>query len=452
MNIRGIFSCALLAATLALAGCHGDEDAGAGWFESRILGDCSTTAGRNQAVYALMNDWYYWYKQIPDVNPADYASPQALLDAIRYRPLDETFTYLTTVSEEEAFLNNAAYFGFGFSMLVSGDRLFLREVFADSPAEAAGLRRGDEILSIDGVDVATLINNDALNDAFGPDEAGHEVTFEVLHPGASQPETLVIAKDEVFATVVGEVVTDLGAGADTTYIYFRSFVNPAFDELDAAFAQMQAAGDTQLVLDMRYNGGGLLSVAEHLAGLIAGETDAGEVVAEVEFNDKHTDRNEQYLIRLLANSVAVTDLVVITTGSTASASEMIINGLEPHMNVATVGDNTYGKPVGQSRLEFCEEDILRAVTFKVVNSEGQGEYFRPTGIPPTCAAEDDIFNAFGDVNEASLAEALHWLEAGSCTPAASVKAAQKLALQKAAWPDGAPLVRDGWDILTGGAR
>src|SRR5690606_31568637 len=118
-------------------------------------------------------------------------------------------------------------------------------------------------------------------------------------------------------------------------------------------------------LDLRYNGGGLIAVGAHLASLIAGEGAAGEAVAELEYNDKHQDENQRYLMENLANSVNVERVAVITTSASASASEMIINGLRPHVDVATIGGTTFGKPVGQNGFEFCEEDILRPVTFNV---------------------------------------------------------------------------------------
>lgn len=443
--LQRILTSALVSLALVIAGCGGDDG-------SRLpdLGLECTVEQSNEAVYSIMQEWYYWYEELPDVDPADYASPEALLDAIRYEPLDTTFTYLTTVEEEEAFLSNAAYIGYGFSSMVSGTQLFLRESFEGGPAYEAGMRRGDEITAIDGVSVAVLIQNNEIGDAFGPREIGYTQELDVRHPDDTT-DTYTISKAEVTTPIVHDVVTDLTAAGNTSYLFFRSFVNPAYDALDDAFRQISDAGDTRLVLDLRYNGGGLVDVAEHLGGLIAGNDSGGEQLGVMQFNDKHQERNVTLLIEALQNSADIAELVVITTGSTASASEMLINGLKPHMNIATIGSDSFGKPVGQSRFEFCETEILRPVTFKIVNADGEGDYF--DGIPPTCAAEDDVLNQLGDTDEASLAEALYYLEnGGTCSPATSVKASIEMARKQALQPEPHPLVTDGWDVLTGGAQ
>lgn len=452
-----IFNAGALALALAVTGCGGDNGNG----PDITSADCSTTAGRNQIVYDIMQDWYYWYDEMPSVNPAIYSSQEQLL-AVLTQPeqaLGKHYSYLTTEEEEADFLNNAGYVGFGFSTAFDQDgRLFLQESFPGnpdvdppvepSPAYAAGMRRGDEITAINGVAVA-LMSPDQLDAALGPPEAGYSATFDIVHSDGS-PDTVTVAKEEVTIPVVAHVTTDLGDG-DTTYIFFRSFVNPAFDALDAAFAKMEEAEDTQLVLDLRYNGGGLVSVAEHLGGLIAGIDHEGKVIAEISFNDKHQDQNTPFYIDRLDNTVDVTDLVVITTKATASASEMVINGLQPHINVATVGTTSYGKPVGQSRFDFCESDILRAIAFKVVNSEGEGEYFN--GIQPTCIAIDDIEHTLGDPAEASVQASLNYLaNGGSCDAAAVTKAMRVHAKRDAMYPAGNPLIRDGWDVLIGGAQ
>lgn len=456
--LQKFLNATLLSLAMLLAACGGGDDnvpdTGNGGLDPDPTAGC-TVEDEKQAVHELMNDVYYWYQDVPDADPADFASKEALLDFLIQpeKDIGKKYSYLTTVEAEDAFLSNAAYTGFGFSMArdSASGRVFLREVFEGGPAHDAGMRRGDEITEIDGADVASM-SADQLNAALGPDEAGYTVVFSVRHADDSVDD-YEVAKDEVNSTVVGEVRHDLGAAGDISYIYFRSFVDPAFDQLDEAFAAMKTANDTRLVLDLRYNGGGLVSVAGHLGGLIAGQDHEGEILTKLEYNDRYQQYNQEYLVELLANSVDITDIVIITTPASASASEMVINGLKPFedtITVTTVGSTTYGKPVGQNRLEFCETEILRAVTFKAVNANDQGEYYN--GIEPECAAEDDILREFGDPDEASLSGALYYLANGSCDMSASLKASREHARKMAVQPQGDPLVRDGWDVLTGNAR
>ena len=111
--------------------------------------------------------------------------------------------------------------------------------------------------------------------------------------------------------------------------------------------------------------------------------------------------------------------MVITTRGSASASEAIINGLRPYMDVKVVGDTTYGKPVGQYGFDFCEK-VLYPVAFLVTNARGEADYF--DGIPADCAAADDVDHALADPREASLAEALYVVRNGRCSGTAAAQA------------------------------
>jgi C-terminal processing protease CtpA/Prc len=214
-------------------------------------------------------------------------------------------------------------------------------------------------------------------------------------------------------------------GRTVGYVFFRNFVNPSYQALDDAFAALREAGATELVLDVRYNGGGLVDVAVHLASLIGGVPTQGRVFATFQHNDKHGELNEDLRFETPPpQALNLSRLFVVTTRSSASASELIINSLRPHVQVVVVGDSTYGKPVGQYGFNFCDK-VLAPVAFKLVNSDGQGDFFG--GIPPDCRAGDDIEHDLGSAEEASLAEALRFVRTGACSQTTTEQRAERAA-------------------------
>ncbi|MBT6454873.1 MAG: hypothetical protein HOK37_04950 [Gammaproteobacteria bacterium] len=174
-----------------------------------------------------------------------------------------------------------------------------------------------------------------------------------------------------------------------------------------------------MVLDLRYNGGGRVSVAQNLASYMVPTTSSTDLFALLKQNDKHQDLNYSYYFKTMVNELDLDRVVVITSGSTASASEMVINGLKPFVDVKTVGNKTYGKPVGMNPVEFDDKVIL-PITFATYNQDGEGEYFN--GIPYDCFVRDDLNSAFGDPEEGMLAEALVVSQNGLCS---ATKSAQK---------------------------
>lgn len=383
-----------------------------------VAQDCSVL-GQNQTVYQTMNDWYYWYKNMPPVSPATFADPEAVLDAVRYRPLDTTFSYISTASSSQAFYGDSQYMGFGFSMKFTvGYELRVTEVFPGSPAAEVGFDRGSEILTLNGKSIQRTYEDGEWGAIWGGEEAGYsvDVTFRTA---AGEAKSGRLVKRVVTIPTVGQVsVLDAG-GKKVGYILFKNFVEPSYAALDAAFAQLRAAGATELVLDLRYNGGGLIAVAQYLGGLIGGDRTSGEVFAQYVHNDKRSSQNNSIRFTRPASAFPLSRLFVITTKSSASASELIINALRPYMPVIIVGDNSYGKPVGQYGFKVCEK-MLWAVSFAVQNSLGQGDYYN--GFVPDCRAADDIGHALGDPGEASLAAALVYASTGACPSAATLQA------------------------------
>jgi carboxyl-terminal processing protease len=163
---------------------------------------------------------------------------------------------------------------------------------------------------------------------------------------------------------------------------------------------------------MRYNGGGLVAVARHLASIIGGSRTRDQVFAQYVHNDRNVRRNQVLRFEEGAAGPGFERLIVITTRASASASELVINALRPFIPVVIIGDRTYGKPVGQYQVNFCDK-MLAPVSFTVRNANGEGDYFE--GLAPDCLATDDIQHELGDPEEASLREAMMFAATGACT-------------------------------------
>jgi C-terminal peptidase prc len=371
-----------------------------------------TTLSQTLFVRDVLDEYYYWYQDLPRLNPANFASPEAYLDAVRFRPLDETFSYITSRAANEAFYGESQFVGFGFSTQVVDLEMRILQVFPESPASEAGFARGDRVLEINGQSVARLIESGAIGGAFGASEPG--VTSSVLFRSRSGDERRVsMTKRVVTIPTVSLTRTFRIDGRVVGYLFFRNFVNPSYQALDDAFAALREAGATELVVDLRYNGGGLVDVAVHLASLVGGAPTQGRVFATFQHNDKNSDLNEDLRFETApTQTLNLSRLFVITTRSSASASELVVNSLRPHIPVVVIGDNTYGKPVGQYGFNFCDK-VLAPVAFKLVNSNGEGDFFG--GIPPDCRAGDDVEHDLGSADEASLAEALFFVRTGRCS-------------------------------------
>jgi hypothetical protein len=362
-----------------------------------------------------LQSFYYWYKDLPNPDPGSFASPEAYLEAVRYRPLDSSFSYITSKASSDAFYSDSQFIGFGLSYKRSADtELRLAQTFPGSPAAEAGMDRGDTLLSVNGKAVADLLRTGEINTIFGAEQVG--VTADLAwRDMAGRQRSATLAKRLVTIPTVSQTALLTAGSSRVGYIHFRNFVQPSVEALNTAFTQIRDQGATELVLDLRYNGGGLVSVAQHLAGLIAGPPLVDQVFVQFTHNDKQSSRNTAYKLEAKPQALALTRLVVIATRGSASASEAIINGLRGvDVEVRLIGSTTCGKPYGFFGQDNCGITYF-PIEFQGVNAKGFGGYadgFIPAGTGttannlPGCVANDDLGHALGDPAEGQLAAAL----------------------------------------------
>ncbi|MCP4691200.1 MAG: PDZ domain-containing protein, partial [Desulfobacterales bacterium] len=374
--------------------------------------DCSAV-DQNRWLYDRMMAVYYWYDRIPAVDPASYSSTAALLGALRYGELDR-WSYIASRADYTTLFEEGTYIGVGLGKRYdSDDNLRVSHVYPDSPADKAGVKRGWKLLKINGKTIQEIEDENLWGDIWGEDELGVvvQLKFEDLTDNAL--ETSLVKELVRINTVFYYDAFDVGA-KKVGYLVYMDFLETSEEELNTVFSYFKGQGVDELILDLRYNTGGRVHIANLLASLISGVDTDGEVFAKTNWNDKRQDRNYEYIFEKQDNSLNLSRLIVISSASTCSASELVINGLKPFLNVVTVGSATCGKPVGMSGQYFCDK-ILNPIVFETRNADDEGGYFG--GVEADCPASDDLTAAFGDRDESSLKESLYYLENGRCSGA-----------------------------------
>ncbi|MGE0030515.1 MAG: S41 family peptidase [Steroidobacteraceae bacterium] len=423
-----------------VAACGGDGGGG-----GVVPGGCST-ANQKQFVLDVTRDWYLFLDLLPaTVNTADYATAQELLDALtataRAQGKDRFFSYLTTPDADSSFLLEGQYIGFGFRTSIQADRLLLPDVYEGSPADMGGLVRGAEIIAVDSgsgyVPMATILATDPnLEQAFGPATEGVQRGLRFVLPGGQQIEA-VFTKEIVTIPPVpagGAAILALPSNPSVPvgYINLRTFISTADAPLRSAYAQFRAQGIQNFIVDFRYNGGGLVGIADLVGDLHALGRDDTDVFENMRFNARKAANDSTHRFIGQPQSVEPVRIAFITTGATASASELVANGMKPWVEIAIVGSDTYGKPVGQSAFDLTGCDLrMRLVTFKITNADEEGEYYDglASTLPFACAAADDLTRDPWDSAESSTAAALVWLGTGACGQVMSAPATPFLKAQ-----------------------
>jgi len=435
LNLKKLNLLYALAFAMLVAACKDKE------VEPDVLTAADTTSvsdrqAINAWLYEVMDDAYFWYKELPAKSSLDASiSPYDYFEKLVYKR--ETVDRFSAVTDDIDALQNefngiSKIFGISYSLSYIDDGkssigAFLNYVVKDSPAAVAGLKRGDIILKVNGTQLtqsnyATLLgSNETVTVTLGALQNNNIVATNTTY---SITKAEVTEDPVAFSTVISKPAL----GKTVGYLVYTQFVpgNAAdadkYDnELRQIFANFKAKGVNELVLDLRLNSGGYISSANTLASLIGKNVTASKIFYKEQWNDKYVAYWQKqnganalnYNFQAETNNIGsnLNRVFVLTSNGTASASELVINGLKPYMNVVTIGENTAGKNLFGSLIDDDQERWKWGVYVmlgQTANANGESDYGTVDGMTPDYIVEDSKvpYSAFGDENETLLRKAL----------------------------------------------
>ncbi len=424
-----------------------------------------TLADERNWVRSWIDETYLWYRDVralpaPTLDASRYASPVDYFDALRSNAVTasgnarDRFHFSEDTAAWVALSSSGGSFGYGMLVTVPSPypprEVRVAEAVAGGAAALAGLQRGTKLLTADGVDAVNTVFSsdiDILNEAVYPTRAGTH-TFTVQDPGSGAVRTTTLTAAAETTDPLPQAFVLPAPNQDVGYLRLDDHLGPAEARLVPAITALRDQGVTDLVLDLRYNGGGYIALASELAYMIAGPArTAGRVFDEVQANDRNpfgwtdADRRMPFLDRTQGFSLAAGQplptlglgrVYVLAGSDTCSASEAVVNGLRGvGVQVVLVGGRTCGKPYGFFPTDNCGTTYF-AIQFQGVNALGFGDY--ADGFDPQCPMGDDFGHALGDPAEARLAVALGHRRTGICGALAVQQPAQAQAWRATAGP------------------
>lgn len=373
----------------------------------------------NDTTLAYAKDIYLWYNQIPaSFDPQGYTSPDKIMTAIRQYsretgfadPVDRWSFAIDRKSWDNASSGIAGDMGLSVFFNAQDD-LRVKFVEAASPAGRAGIKRGWRITKINGNSNINTNNADFIvQNVFYSNSS----TFTFVKPDNTQADITLAAATYQEQPVMLDTVYNIN-NKKIGYFVFNSFLGDTtqvYNQFSRLFSRFAAENVSDVVVDLRYNGGGYVSVQEKLANYLAPMAANGNLMMKEEYNNKYSQYNSIENYKKLG-SLNLSRIFFIVSNSTASASELVINNLKPYMDVILVGpSNTYGKPVGYFPIPVGDWYIF-PVSFRSTNKNGEGNYFGGLQVQHTVA--DGLNKDWGDLDEASLASAIRYITTGRFT-------------------------------------
>ena len=432
---------------LAIQGCRKDDPG----TDPGIDPDDMTVYEYIQMLYYYV---YYWNWEVESYvlqRPPTSGDPEAYFEGLKYDYVKasasdrisgqyDRWGFMTSFLDYTGVLVEGKYKSFGYSIGEASDQSYrIRLVYKDSPMDRAGIKRGYELRKIAGVNIETLIANGKIDEELGK-ETNHFVFVD--HEGNEMEKTISAAVVNI-DPILHKAIYDVG-DKKVGYIIYNTFIVASKAGITAALQEMKDVDE--FVLDLRYNSGGSADVAEAICEYLLPPAYSKDSVefAKYVFSDLTKERleweDEIIKIKRQALAMNLSRLFVITTGGTASASEEVINDMNPFLDVITVGSTTHGKPVGMGVWFFPpykNEEInagklpdwaLAPITFRNDDKDGKGSFF--SGIPPTYSSTDDLYHDFGVdpqtlEGEGCLQAIMKFIQTGTFPVSVSAKFAEK---------------------------
>lgn len=408
-------------------------------------------SSKKQFVWNAMNYWYFWVGDVPELQEdyfesnqdlqnylKDFSDAEALFNELIYEQADDFSFFIEDYEEfQQSQQGISMSFGYQFGLVrisESSNELFgyVQYVVSGSPADQSGLTRGDIFTSVNGTQLTAENYQDLLRNTDSYELTLAEIQNDTIS-ATGNTVTLQAESLQENPVYVSKVIQE--GSVNIGYLKYNAFQRNSHQNLNEVFANFQSEGINELVVDLRYNGGGAGITSQMLAGMISGRDSTNEF-ATYSYNDKRASlwnrsvsilsevplfEDGEKTSEVPMNQLSLDRVYFLVGHGTASASELLINGLKPYMEVILIGQQTVGKDEGSYTLYDAPEPYLREedanpehkiaiqpIVLKLVNANGEGY---PNGFIPEYTLSEvsylsDGLPPLGDESEPLLARAL----------------------------------------------
>ncbi len=393
---------------------------------SDLAQQCNNPAAERNWIRSLIDSDYLWQAEVVDTDPNKFSTQAEYFKSLTVKSKDKFSAAVDTATINQ-FFEEDIELGYGFLHLFSGTEngqayVVIGEVSANSESQRKGLRRGSRLIEIDGQKITYPLSRAQTNLLY-PKFAGEQHRFVAIDPITNNTFELTLSSEKAYINPVQKLKTFDYDNKKFGYLQYQSFSPAGEQKLIDAFNHLKQQEVSELILDLRFNGGGAVTISTLLASMISSERLDKRIFLQFEYNskNKYPDYlNDFYGVGIFKSQdskrkpiprLGLKRVFVLTSNATCSASEAIINGLSPYLDVIIIGGTTCGKPYGFAQKDNCGISYF-AISMKVANANKFSDY--QAGIRPTCTVQDDMRYALGEPEEKLLATALNYSSSGQC--------------------------------------